>query len=336
MTAFFGTLLGQPNIWTGPQTINQTAQAGTAETPLTIKVSDDSGSIAFGNANSTDGVFQPLITGATSGNLGASGAALTLRGTISAGFDSGTVACMAWDVRTSTPAAITTRPLYDWRNNNASMLQLLPLNAGANAALTFAAAGTGTPTFTTRTPGTKVILYPQITANAVDYAFGVATAGRVWASIPSTAAALGFDWYAGQTRILALESSGLLDNTGTVRATGITTPATGVGALMDYTGSAARFIGYNSGTSALIPVQVQGSTIALQPQGTTTFTAATTVNTHTVPERLASYTVATLPAASVGAGALAYASDAAGNGPCIAMSNGTLWKRCDNTATTVA
>lgn len=46
-----------------------------------------------------------------------------------------------------------------------------------------------------------------------------------------------------------------------------------------------------------------------------------------------SYTVATLPAAGVGGGAV-YVSDAA-VAACIAFSNGTNWKRCDNAATTV-
>lgn len=50
---------------------------------------------------------------------------------------------------------------------------------------------------------------------------------------------------------------------------------------------------------------------------------------------LKSYTVATLPASPT-AGQITYASDAAGNGPCIAIGNGSVWKRCDNTATTVA
>ncbi len=49
---------------------------------------------------------------------------------------------------------------------------------------------------------------------------------------------------------------------------------------------------------------------------------------------LKSYTVATLPAAGV-AGGIIYVSDAGGNGPCLAVSNGTNWKRCDNVSTTV-
>jgi hypothetical protein len=46
-----------------------------------------------------------------------------------------------------------------------------------------------------------------------------------------------------------------------------------------------------------------------------------------------SYTVATLPAVGV-AGGIIYVSDAA-VAPCLAFSNGTNWKRCDNAATTV-
>lgn len=48
---------------------------------------------------------------------------------------------------------------------------------------------------------------------------------------------------------------------------------------------------------------------------------------------LKSYTFATLPAVGV-AGGLVYVSDAAVN-PCVAFSNGTNWKRCDNAGTTV-
>jgi hypothetical protein len=48
---------------------------------------------------------------------------------------------------------------------------------------------------------------------------------------------------------------------------------------------------------------------------------------------LKSYTVATLPAVGAAAGVV-YVSDAA-VAPCVAFSNGTNWKRCDDAATTV-
>jgi hypothetical protein len=64
-----------------------------------------------------------------------------------------------------------------------------------------------------------------------------------------------------------------------------------------------------------------------------TFTAG--VATFSARINLASYTVATLPAAGV-AGGQVYCSDAGGNGPCAVVSNATNWKRSDNAATTVS
>lgn len=81
-----------------------------------------------------------------------------------------------------------------------------------------------------------------------------------------------------------------------------------------------------------------------QNNGTTTvkFTAAggVTIDGGTAPAltmggrvNLKSFTVATLPAVGA-AGGIVYVSDAA-VAPCLAFSNGTNWKRCDNAATTV-
>ena len=51
--------------------------------------------------------------------------------------------------------------------------------------------------------------------------------------------------------------------------------------------------------------------------------------------RAPTYTVATLPDASVvSAGSIVYVSDASGT-PCIAFSDGSVWKRCDDASVTV-
>ena len=50
---------------------------------------------------------------------------------------------------------------------------------------------------------------------------------------------------------------------------------------------------------------------------------------------LKSYTVGTLPSAATQAGAIIYVSDAAGT-PCVALSDGTNWKRCDDCSVTVS
>lgn len=53
--------------------------------------------------------------------------------------------------------------------------------------------------------------------------------------------------------------------------------------------------------------------------------------------KAASYTVATAPtAASQGAGCVIFLSDGAAGSPCLAVSDGTNWLRCDTLATAAA
>lgn len=63
------------------------------------------------------------------------------------------------------------------------------------------------------------------------------------------------------------------------------------------------------------------------------FCDSSTTQFRQAPITVKSYTVATLPSASPAA-QICYVSDAA-VAPCLAFSNGTNWKRCDNAATTV-
>lgn len=51
------------------------------------------------------------------------------------------------------------------------------------------------------------------------------------------------------------------------------------------------------------------------------------------PVPLPSFAVAGLPAASAWAGHIAYSPDGAGGNPCLVVSNGTNWLRCDTLAT---
>jgi hypothetical protein len=83
-----------------------------------------------------------------------------------------------------------------------------------------------------------------------------------------------------------------------------------------------------------------GSSVVTRPlcvwqNNATTVASITGANSLTVqfPITHRSYTVATLPSAAI-AGQEVYVSDAA-VAPCLAFTNGTNWKRCDNAATTV-
>lgn len=112
---------------------------------------------------------------------------------------------------------------------------------------------------------------------------------------------------------------------GTVSSTqvqmGLTSvPAGGLWAVYSSTANKSYFSGkmlFGSGTDdGVHQVQVTGSLKA------------------TTRYDLPAYTVATLPSAAT-AGGMIYVSDAA-TAPCLAVTNGTNWKRCDNMGTTVS
>ena len=67
--------------------------------------------------------------------------------------------------------------------------------------------GIAAPTFTTRSAGTKIVLYDNIGASTVDHAIGIGVAEQ-WYSIPNNTRA--FSWYAGTTKIASLSGLGIL------------------------------------------------------------------------------------------------------------------------------
>jgi hypothetical protein len=79
------------------------------------------------------------------------------------------------------------------------------------------------PTLTTRSLGTKVVLYPSLSSSTVDYAIGVSNAGSLWSSVENTSAK--FDWYGGTTVAASLSGSGILSLFNTIDSTSTTTGA---------------------------------------------------------------------------------------------------------------
>lgn len=94
----------------------------------------------------------------------------------------------------------------------------LSLTSGTSNQISWAANGVGPPTFTTRSAGTKLVLYPVLSAAAADFALGVDT-GTLWASVYDTTAA--FKWYGGTTLAATLTGTGLLSALA-VASTGLT------------------------------------------------------------------------------------------------------------------
>jgi len=89
----------------------------------------------------------------------------------------------------------------------------LYLNGSGNNRIDFNTNGTGAPTFTTRSAGSKIVLYPITNVTNTDYALGV-DSGTLWTGIPAADAGLFFRWYAGTTEVANLSGTGILTVTG--------------------------------------------------------------------------------------------------------------------------
>ena len=78
------------------------------------------------------------------------------------------------------------------------------------------AGGYAAPSFTTRSLGTKLVLYSNITSSSADYALGI-NSGTLWASVPISTN--NFAWYGGTTSIATLSGSGTLSTAGSITTT---------------------------------------------------------------------------------------------------------------------
>jgi hypothetical protein len=82
---------------------------------------------------------------------------------------------------------------------------ILNLNNSTSNLLAFNNVGVGAPTYTTRSAGTKIVLYSGITSSTVDYGFGI-EGSALWSSIPNNTGY--FKWYAGTTNVATLGGNG--------------------------------------------------------------------------------------------------------------------------------
>ena len=89
------------------------------------------------------------------------------------------------------------------------------LNGGTGNRIDWNTNGVASPTTSTRSVGTKLVLYPGLTASNVDYALGIAS-GTLWYSVNSTSGI--HKWYGGTQTMMSLTGNNL-DVTGTVRGT---------------------------------------------------------------------------------------------------------------------
>jgi hypothetical protein len=86
------------------------------------------------------------------------------------------------------------------------------LNGATSNRIDWAAVGTGAPAFTTRSDGTKVVLYPALSGSTADYAIGI-DAATMWSSVPENEASFKFKWYGATTEVASLTGTGVFTTT---------------------------------------------------------------------------------------------------------------------------
>jgi len=75
--------------------------------------------------------------------------------------------------------------------------------------------GLNAPTFTTRSPGTRIVYYNYLSSNDSDYAVGVST-GQLWWSIPRGTPQFTYKWFGGVSELMSLNGNGILTVSGGV------------------------------------------------------------------------------------------------------------------------
>ena len=108
----------------------------------------------------------------------------------------------------------------------------LHLYNATNPQLVFSSGTQAAPSFTTRSSGTRVILYPNVSASSVDFALGVEASSFWFSTSQSTTS---FKWYGGTTLAASLTGAGVLTLASGLNAT--TATFTGAVSGASFTGN---------------------------------------------------------------------------------------------------
>jgi len=157
-------------------------------------------------------------------------------------------------------------------NNTSTGGGQIYLNGSNGNRIDFGTSGVAAPSYSTRSVGTKIVLYPEISPSSVDYALGIDNA-TLWFSIPTVSRS--FKWYAGTNNIATLDSSGAATFNSTITVLGTTIQirdaSTNNGARVLFLGSstAKNFLVGNQWTTAdtfeITPSTTNGGTTFTTP-----------------------------------------------------------------------
>lgn len=148
------------------------------------------------------------------------------------------------------------------------------LNGATSNRVEFNTEGVAAPTTTTRSDGTKVLLYPALSGGQVDYAMGIEPA-TLWSSVPVNSASFSFKWYGGTSVAGSLTGDGTFNTTAytgtTLTVTGSVTGAQTIASngLVVNSNTVTANYSIPSGSSAMSagPMTVNGGITVTVPSG---------------------------------------------------------------------
>lgn len=201
----------------GVATGNVLISGGVATAPSWGKVdltTHISGTLAVGNG----GTGATTLTGVMVGNGTAAVSAVAGTASQLLRRNAGNTAYefFTHDFASTAGASFTGQIISTRANNAADGAGQIYLNGLNGNRIDFNQNGVAAPTFTTRSAGAKIVLYPNITASTADYAIGISS-NTLWFGVPDTAQ--NFRWFGGTTNTATLTGAGALTLSSTVTAT---------------------------------------------------------------------------------------------------------------------
>ncbi len=167
----------------------------------------------FGAGTGLTGTASSLSIGGSSGsvgnavtfNNGGSGAAsgTTFNGSTAVTISHNSIGALALAGGTLTGQLTST---LAW--NAATGSGQIYINGATGNRIDFNTNGVGAPAFTTRSAGTKIVLYPNVGASSVDFALGIENNNLWFSTVDNTNG--GFKWYHGTTNTMSLLATGIL------------------------------------------------------------------------------------------------------------------------------
>ena len=179
------------------------------------------------------------------------------------------------DFASTSGATFTGQIISTRANNTANGAGQIYLNGASGNRIDFSIAGINAPTTTTRSVGTKIVLYPTVSATDVDYAIGIESS-TLWFSIP-TNTANSFKWYGGTTVQMELTNGNVRIGTGAGVGSGRLTVNAATGGTSLYLTDAVNATLYVTHTSGGRTTFYNGAATAwLQEVGTAVTIGAST------------------------------------------------------------